>query len=173
MLITTYYVRGIRNVWTSYCLSPILTPYLYTRERKTYQQHHSLDAYCSLFKFDRFFSYLFYLLYKKERIYIRSFPHIYGAKLIIQPSINPNTANSSIKTNKLHAHNAYFRLFLFVIMPTTEHNNPTPTICRKPSSINVSCISNIMFKYNNARNAIINEIIPIHVSFYNYDSFFF
>ncbi|RFB14488.1 hypothetical protein DZB88_11485 [Bacillus sp. OE] len=66
MLITTYYVRGIRNVWTSYCLSPILTPYLYTRERKTYQQHHSLDAYCSLFKFDRFFSYLFYLLYKKK-----------------------------------------------------------------------------------------------------------
>ncbi|KAA0771995.1 hypothetical protein DN392_19465 [Bacillus sp. BB51/4] len=36
MLITTYYVRGIRNVWTSYCFSTILVAYLYTLERKTY-----------------------------------------------------------------------------------------------------------------------------------------
>ncbi|PGK36704.1 hypothetical protein CN907_17705 [Bacillus anthracis] len=36
MLITTYYVRGIRNVWTSYCFSPILVAYLYTREQKIY-----------------------------------------------------------------------------------------------------------------------------------------
>ncbi len=77
-------------------------------------------------------------MHKKERTYIRPFTHFYGPKLIIQPNINPNIENSSIKTNKLHAHNAYFRLFLFVIMPTTEHNNPTPTISRKPSPINVS-----------------------------------
>ncbi|PFV73388.1 hypothetical protein COL05_25505 [Bacillus sp. AFS059628] len=36
MLITTYYVRGIRNVWTSYCFSTILAAYLYVRERKRY-----------------------------------------------------------------------------------------------------------------------------------------
>ncbi|PEJ61945.1 hypothetical protein CN685_26600 [Bacillus wiedmannii] len=37
MLITTYYVRGVRNVWTSYCFSTILVAYLYTRKRKTFQ----------------------------------------------------------------------------------------------------------------------------------------
>ncbi|PGP35756.1 hypothetical protein COD05_15120 [Bacillus cereus] len=37
MLITTYYVRGMRNVWTSYCFSPILVAYLYTLEQKTHQ----------------------------------------------------------------------------------------------------------------------------------------
>ncbi|AZQ47837.1 hypothetical protein ETJ91_01965 [Bacillus albus] len=36
MLITTYYVRGIRNVWTSYCFSTKLVAYLYVRERKRY-----------------------------------------------------------------------------------------------------------------------------------------
>ncbi|KAA0793747.1 hypothetical protein CN555_06580 [Bacillus wiedmannii] len=31
MLITTYYVRGIGNVWTSYCFSPKFAPiYIYT-----------------------------------------------------------------------------------------------------------------------------------------------
>ncbi|PHD58549.1 hypothetical protein C6359_17475 [Bacillus wiedmannii] len=34
MLITTYYVRRIRNVWTSYCFSTMLVAYLYTSERK-------------------------------------------------------------------------------------------------------------------------------------------
>ncbi|PFB31745.1 hypothetical protein COJ27_07790 [Bacillus cereus] len=37
MRITTYYVRRIRNVWTSYCFSTILIAYLYTRKGKTYQ----------------------------------------------------------------------------------------------------------------------------------------
>ncbi|TPV47097.1 hypothetical protein FJ659_07645 [Bacillus dicomae] len=35
MLITTYYVREIRNVWTSYCFSPILVAYLHTRNIST------------------------------------------------------------------------------------------------------------------------------------------
>ncbi|PFB78333.1 hypothetical protein CN286_14835 [Bacillus anthracis] len=34
MLITTFYVRGIHNVWTSYCFSAILVAYLYTNMRK-------------------------------------------------------------------------------------------------------------------------------------------
>ncbi|KAB2451977.1 hypothetical protein F8160_02965 [Bacillus sp. CH126_4D] len=36
MLITTYYVKGIRDDWTSYCFSIILVAYLYTLERKSY-----------------------------------------------------------------------------------------------------------------------------------------
>ncbi|PDZ15697.1 hypothetical protein CON07_19690 [Bacillus sp. AFS094611] len=34
MFITTYYVRGIRNVWTSYYFSTILVAYSYTSKRK-------------------------------------------------------------------------------------------------------------------------------------------
>ncbi|GAB6453208.1 hypothetical protein bcgnr5379_44140 [Bacillus cereus] len=67
---------------------------------KHIKQNGSLDAYTLLSNLIG----ILLFIHKKERIYIRSSPHIYGAKFIIRLNINLNIVNSSIKINKLHAY---------------------------------------------------------------------